>query len=83
MKLLPHQQRVVDETHQLADRLKALAGFLVSALFKTLPEDEQVLLIEQSKLMTSLLDVLCKRMQGFAPQTAEVIRVDFRKASAA
>lgn len=61
----PHQQRVIVEAHELADRLAKLVIFGNTLAFNELPETERDLLTQQSEQMVQLLDTLHERIRGF------------------
>ena len=64
--LQPHQQRVVVEQQELKDRLEKLQVFInENPLFKSLIEQEQMDLQEQSVLMSQLNDILIRRISRF------------------
>lgn len=64
----PHQQRVVDEKDQLAERLGKLLVFTQTPLFSTLPEAEQTRLHCQVLFMDGYLKVLEQRIAAFPPE---------------
>lgn len=64
-QLAPHQQRVISEQEQLAERLKKLEAFLLTAMFAELVEDEQLLLKIQASAMAVYLRILKKRSAKF------------------
>lgn len=64
--LAPHQQRVIAEQEQLADRLKKLEAFLHTPLFAGLPEDERQLLKMQADAMVLYLGIINTRSAKFA-----------------
>jgi len=65
--LAPHQQRVVTERDELAERLTKLRAFLGSVLFRTkLDASERVLLRAQAHHMQGYLWVLDERIKAFA-----------------
>lgn len=64
----PHQQRVVDEKDQLADRLGKLLVFIQGPVFSTLPEVEQTRLHCQVLFMDGYLKVLEQRIAAFPPK---------------
>lgn len=66
--LQPHQQRVVDEHAELAERLRKLGKFITDtpAVFLALPLEEQDLLHQQHAAMTAYNDILVQRIAGFA-----------------
>lgn len=64
----PHQQRVLEELAQVAERLQKLDSFIHggSATFASLPIAEQSRLREQASYMSGYHDVLVKRVAAFA-----------------
>ena len=58
----PHVQRMIEEGEQLADRVEKLGAFLVGPIYKTLPDDDQVLMSAQVGAMTAYLQVLTLRI---------------------
>lgn len=64
----PHQQRVVDEKDQLAERLGKLLIFIQGPVFGTLPEAEQTRLSCQVLFMDGYLKVLEQRIAAFLPE---------------
>jgi len=65
MTLQPHQQRVVDEKNELAERLEKLNAFLVSQTCLSLPFEERCLLARQARAMAQYLDILLDRIARF------------------
>jgi hypothetical protein len=63
--MLPHQERVVAEKDELADKCKKLDDFLFSKMFSTLDREEQERLREQLMYMTKYLGVLDRRINAF------------------
>lgn len=63
--LQPHQQRVVDERHELIFKVEKLAVFLTGDVFKTLPKDEQERLDRQYRIMSEYDAVLKERIAHF------------------
>jgi len=61
----PHQQRVVDERAELADKAVKLAGFLTGAIFASLPQEERARLGKQLYIMRDYLDILDERIKAF------------------
>jgi hypothetical protein len=62
----PHQQRVLDEKHELDDRLSKLDAFILdNPLFTKLPPDEQERLVRQSKAMAVYSGILDERIARF------------------
>lgn len=63
--LPPHQQRVVAELEQLADRVQKLESFLATPLYAGLPEDERQLLKMQADAMVLYMGILNTRAAKF------------------
>lgn len=63
----PHHQRVVDESDQLAERLRKLLVFFQGPVFPTLPVDERTRLGCQVLFMDGYLKVLEQRILAFQP----------------
>ena len=63
--MAPHQDRVVAERNELAERLAKLIGFFQSELFCSLAEAEQVRLRNQARFMGGYLAVLDDRINAF------------------
>ena len=63
--LQPHQQRVVDERHELMFKVDKLKAFLGGEIFKTLPADEQQRLSRQAEVMTEYDSILKERIAHF------------------
>lgn len=61
----PHQERVVVEKRELDEKYHSLAAFIKSDLFKELPQDEQLRLLWQKKLMCEYPGVLAMRISYF------------------
>lgn len=68
-----HQQRVIDEKDQLAERLGKLLAFFQGPVFPTLPVDEQTRLSCQVLFMDGYLKVLEQRIMVFSPVAIERI----------
>lgn len=66
-ELQPHQQRVVDEKNELAERLQKLQVFVGSKKFNEVAEPERSLLLEQMHHMTAYYVTLTKRTDLWAP----------------
>lgn len=64
--LPPHQQRVIGECEQLADRIKKLEAFLSTPVFAGLPDDERQLLKMQADAMVLYLGIINTRVEQFA-----------------
>ena len=60
-----HQQRVVDEYHELFTRTTKLSYFFNNPIFLKLPADEQVRLNKQWKVMQEYGQVLSERIAAF------------------
>lgn len=64
--LPPHQQRVLDEKHELDERLSKLDAFILdNPLFTKLPPNEQERLARQSKAMAVYSGILDERIACF------------------
>lgn len=63
----PHQQRVISERAELADRLEKLAVFIGSASFEQMVpnEGERGLLVIQKGIMQTYADILDARISVF------------------
>lgn len=60
------QQRLVAEKAQLDDKIKKLSLFILADSLKTLPLEDQRLLLEQDELMQRLSKVLMERIARFS-----------------
>lgn len=63
--MAPHQQRVLDEQHELAIKIAALDKFAAGPVYTTLPIDEQIRLVAQSDAMKVYSNVLLRRIAAF------------------
>jgi hypothetical protein len=63
--MLPHQDRVVTEHSDLADKTEKLGRFIGGELFNSLAQEEQVRLEKQYKYMRLYLEVLHERIAAF------------------
>ena len=63
--LPPHQQRVVQERHELDERLGKLVAFLSGSIFQKLPEAERTRLESQAAVMGCYSDILGERIAYF------------------
>ena len=62
----PHQERVVTEMLELDKKITGLDEFIVNnPIYKTLPEDEQVRLIQQTRAMSYYFSILIERINNF------------------
>jgi hypothetical protein len=61
----PHQERVLQERAELAERRDKLAAFLSGPIFPTLPDEDAVLLQEQFYVMGQYVATLDKRIARF------------------
>ena len=68
--LLPHQQRVVEERDQLADKVANLRTLLYGKIFRSLSDDEQTRLVQQLGFMEAYARILEARIDAFE-QAAE------------
>lgn len=64
-QLAPHQQRVVTERDELAERLVKLLAFLQTPLFAGLDAAERSRLRNQARFMDGYLAVLGERIEAF------------------
>lgn len=60
-----HEQRVVEEEAGLSEKLNKLGEFIHGEVFKTLPDEDQLLLQEQDDHMRAYAHVLRKRIERF------------------
>lgn len=66
MTLLPHQQRVIDESAALSEKLVALIAFIATnPVFNDLPEMERVRLHLQFRAMQEYSNILTERIAAF------------------
>jgi hypothetical protein len=61
----PYQQRVVTEKAELDEKLAALTTFTGTESFRALPEEEQILLLQQGVAMRTYSDILAARIERF------------------
>jgi len=65
-KLLPHQQRVIDERYELYDKTIKLNEFVGhSSVFKNLPEQDKEDLKVQLDIMFQYVEILDRRIKNF------------------
>lgn len=64
--LQPHQQRVVAECEQLADRIAKLETFMHTDFYAGLPEEERELLKMQADAMVLYLGIINTRVARFS-----------------
>ena len=64
-EMLPHQNRVIVERIQLADKVNKLEAFVLDEGFRKLPSNERELLNEQLEHMAMYLRVLDQRVGAF------------------
>lgn len=65
-----HQERVISERVELAERLDKLRTFLRTKRFEDLVRDEQRRLTRQSLIMSDYLDVLDQRIGAWEHHAA-------------
>ena len=70
MTLQPHEERVLAERSELAEKCVKLEAFIVSDAFKAVDILDRDLLEEQHNAMTVYLAVLDRRIARFAPQSS-------------
>ena len=63
----PHQERVVTEQKELAEKLEKLTAFTFTDTFSALPKDEQERLNRQHAIMEQYSNVLDERIAAFTP----------------
>lgn len=61
----PHENRMLVERGELADRLEKLTAFIDSEAWPKLPEGDRDLMIEQRNHMTAYLGALQRRVARF------------------
>ena len=61
----PHQQRVVDEKSELAEKLTKLKAFIGGVIYESLPSEERARLVLQANAMKDYLDILNERILAF------------------
>lgn len=64
-RMLPHQQRVVDEKAELDDKIAKLEAFKKGDLFKSLDVEDRALLVVQATYMEAYSKTLGKRIDRF------------------
>ena len=60
-----HQQRVVDEKNELADKLTKLNNFIGGTVFYDLLPAERIRVAKQAGVMKDYLDILNERIAAF------------------
>jgi len=63
--MAPHQERVVIERNELAEKLAKLLAFFQTDIFNGLPEAERSRLRNQARFMDSYAAVLEERIAAF------------------
>lgn len=63
--MLPHQERVVTEQKELAEKLEKLTAFTLTPTFAALPAAEQERLNRQHSIMEQYVNVLGERIAAF------------------
>lgn len=61
----PHNERVLTEKCELAEKLNNLGAFIHGAVFPTLVDEDRALLQEQDDRMRAYLRVLLRRIARF------------------
>lgn len=64
-KLLPHQERVVDELQELTIKRDSLLSFLDTKIFKSMESQDRNLLIIQLETMDTYVYILTCRIERF------------------
>jgi hypothetical protein len=70
MELKPHQQRVVAENEELAEKLAKLLSFFQTKMFEGLSEAERSRLRNQARFMDGYAAVLEERIEAFKAEAA-------------
>ena len=65
MDLKPHQQRVLTEKDELAEKLTKLNAFIGGETYLGLSGEERVRLAKQAEIMKDYLDILNERITAF------------------
>ena len=65
MQLKPHQERVITEQKELAEKLEKLTAFTFTPTFKQLAVAEQERLNRQHSIMEQYVNVLGERITAF------------------
>ena len=63
--MLPYQERIVNESNELSDKISKLSTFLKTPMFTDLPREEKVLLKQQHMLMLDYRTILIQRINRF------------------
>jgi hypothetical protein len=63
--MAPHEERVTVERLELGDKLDKLDAFIVGATFRSLPDEDQVLLKRQADAMRTYENILDQRIARF------------------
>jgi hypothetical protein len=61
----PHQERVVTERAELADKTEKLGTFLFGNIFNSLVPEERTRLLKQYAFMKAYLEILTERIAAF------------------
>ena len=65
LELPMYQRRVIEEAAELDVKINSLDAFVITDTFKSLPEDEQVRLIQQARAMSYYFTILVERINNF------------------
>ena len=71
MNFAPHEQRVVDEHHDLTEKLNKLQAFFALPMFLGLAEAERMRLRAQAMFMEGYQAILRERIDAFMRAHAE------------
>ena len=66
--MLPHQERVLAERHDLTTKIASLYEFMRSGTYQALPDRDWELLRKQLHAMLDYEDALTQRIRRFAPE---------------
>ncbi len=67
----PHQERVVKEEADLAEKVEKLTAFIGGSIFSTLSVEERIRLSKQLEYMHGYLRILRDRIAAFPPVKEE------------
>lgn len=65
MERAPHEQRVIDEHAARSGELDRLLNFFDTPIYAGMPDEDRELMLEQSRHMAGLVDVLARRIARF------------------
>jgi hypothetical protein len=65
VQILPHEQRVIEESEELDKKISALSHFMVGPVFTGLTDEERLLLEQQWGYMAGYYNTLQRRIALF------------------